>query len=132
MNLQKSVDSKGFRHIRRIAPRRRRITGALAAQIGDKAVDWTDRRNPADAQMVGNPDGKTVMMNFISQYSMAILMALLILIAATIVFGIVAMGSERFSPRFRNKLMRLRVALHGLVVLVLGLLMLSGIYGDGS
>jgi hypothetical protein len=116
MNLQKSVDSKGFRHIRRIAPRRRRITGALAAQIGDKAVDWTDRRNPADAQMVGNPDGKTAMMNFISQYSMAI----------------VAMGSERFSPRFRNKLMRLRVALHGLVVLVLGLLMLSGIYGDGS
>jgi len=59
-------------------------------------------------------------------------MTLLILIAATLVFGIVAMGSERISPGFRNKLMRLRVTLHGLVVLVLGLLMLSGIYGDGS
>ncbi len=132
MNFPKPLDSKGFRQIRRIAPRRRGFAGALAAQIGDKSVDWTDRRNPADAQMVGGPDRKTAIMNFISQYSTAILMTLLILIAATLVFGIVAMGSERISPGFRNKLMRLRVTLHGLVVLVLGLLMLSGIYGDGS
>ncbi|MBT4674135.1 MAG: ATP:cob(I)alamin adenosyltransferase, partial [Rhodospirillaceae bacterium] len=39
---------------------------------------------------------------------------------------VAAMGSQRFGPAFRNKVMRVRLALHGLVVLVLGLLILSG------
>jgi cob(I)alamin adenosyltransferase len=71
-------------------------------------------------------------MELLSRYSTSILIILMILLAVTLVFGVVAMGSQRFGPRFRNKLMRVRVALHGLVVLILALLILSGIYGKGS
>jgi hypothetical protein len=66
-------------------------------------------------------------MELIAQYSTAILITLMILLAVSLVIGIGAMGSQRFGPAFRNKVMRVRLALHGLVVLVLGLLILSGI-----
>ena len=52
-----------------------------------------------------------------------ILAVLLAAILGVLVFGVVAMGTNRFSPLFRNKLMRLRVALHVLAVIVLLALM---------
>ena len=66
-------------------------------------------------------------MELLAQYSAATLITLMILLAVTLVIGVAAMGSQRFGPAFRNKVMRVRLALHGLVVLVLGLLILSGI-----
>ena len=66
-------------------------------------------------------------MQLLSQNSTIILTILMILLAVTLVIGIAAMGSQRFGPAFRNKVMRMRLALHGLVVLVIGLLILSGI-----
>jgi|GEM_PF-1397912 hypothetical protein len=66
-------------------------------------------------------------MELLAQYSTAILITLMILLAVTLGIGVAAMGSQRFGPAFRNKVMRVRLALHGLVVLVLGLLILSGI-----
>ncbi len=65
-------------------------------------------------------------MEHLAQYPTEILITLMILLAVTLVIGIAAMGSQRFGPAFRNKVMRVRLALHGLVVLVLGLLILSG------
>ncbi len=65
-------------------------------------------------------------MELLAQYPTEILITLMILLAVTLVIGIAAMGSQRFGPAFRNKVMRVRLALHGLVVLVLGLLILSG------
>ena len=66
-------------------------------------------------------------MQLLSQYSTFILITLMILLGVTLVIGIAAMGSQRFGPAFRNKVMRVRLALDGLVVLVLGLWILSGI-----
>lgn len=66
-------------------------------------------------------------MELLAQYSTAILITLMILLGVTLVIGIAAMGSKRFGPAARNKVMRVRLVLHGLVVLVLGLLLLSGI-----
>ena len=66
-------------------------------------------------------------MELLAQYSTEILITLMILLTVTLVIGIAAMGNQRFGPAFRNKVMRVRLALHGLVVLVLGLLILSGI-----
>ena len=61
--------------------------------------------------------------------------ALGILLAATLgvlIFGVVAMGSKRFSPAFRNKLMRVRVGLHALAVLILLALMASTMWQPGN
>ena len=66
-------------------------------------------------------------MELLAQYSTAILITLMILLAVTLGIGVAAMGSQRFGLAFRNKVMRVRLALHGLVVLLLGLLILSGI-----
>lgn len=57
------------------------------------------------------------------------------LLAATLgvlIFGVVAMGSKRYSPAFRNKLMRVRVGLHALAVLVLLALMASTMWQSGN
>jgi hypothetical protein len=61
-----------------------------------------------------------------------VLVALLVAILGVLVFGVVAMGSKRFSPAFRNKLMRLRVALHALLVLILLALLASTAWSSGS
>lgn len=66
-------------------------------------------------------------MELLAQYSTAILITLMILLAVTLSVGVAAMGSKRFGPAFRNKVMRVRLVLHGLVVLVLGLLIVSGL-----
>jgi hypothetical protein len=58
-----------------------------------------------------------------------ILAALLVAIFGVLIFGVVAMGSKRFTPHFRNKLMRTRVALQALAVLVLMLLFASTLLG---
>lgn len=58
-----------------------------------------------------------------------------VLLAATLgvlVFGVVAMGSTRYTPAFRNKLMRVRVGLHALAVLVLLALMASTMWQSGK
>ena len=45
-------------------------------------------------------------MQLLSQNSTIILIILMILLAVTLVIGIAAMGSQRFGPAFRNKVMR--------------------------
>jgi hypothetical protein len=58
-------------------------------------------------------------------YLLAILM---IITFGVLIFGIVAMGSKRFPPAFRNKLMRVRVAVHAAAILVLLALMAANAY----
>ena len=52
-----------------------------------------------------------------------ILGVLLAAILITLVVGVVAMGSKNVSPLTRNKIMRVRVALHALAVFILLALM---------
>ena len=58
---------------------------------------------------------------------LVILITLMILLGVTLVIGVAAMGSKQFCPAFKIKVMRVRLALYGLAVPVLGLLILSGI-----
>jgi hypothetical protein len=60
-----------------------------------------------------------------------VLGVLLAAILGVLVFGVAAMGSKRISPLTRNKIMRLRVALHALAVLVLLALMASSMWHPG-
>jgi len=61
---------------------------------------------------------------------------LLILFMATtfgvLIFGVVAMGSSRVSPAFRNKLMRIRVGVHALAVILLLALMALSFWRPGG
>jgi len=59
---------------------------------------------------------------------------LVILMATTfgvLIFGVVAMGSPRLSPQFRNKLMRVRVGVHAAAVLLLLILMALSYWRPG-
>lgn len=51
-----------------------------------------------------------------SPYILGVLLAAILI---TLVTGVVAMGSNKVSPLTRNKIMRLRVALHALAIIVL-------------
>ena len=65
-------------------------------------------------------------MEFVSAAAPYVLGVLLAAILITLVVGVTAMGSNRISPMTRNKIMRVRVALHALAVLVLlGLMALT-------
>jgi len=60
---------------------------------------------------------------------------LVILMAVTfgvLIFGVVAMGSPRYSPQFRNKLMRVRVGVHAVAVLLLVALMALSFWQPGN
>jgi hypothetical protein len=60
---------------------------------------------------------------------------LIILMVATfgvLIVGVVAMGSPRVSPAFRNKLMRVRVGVHALAVILLLALMALSFYQPGQ
>jgi hypothetical protein len=58
-------------------------------------------------------------MDFVYAAAPYVLGILLAAILGVLVFGVVAMGSKSVAPQTRNKIMRLRVALHALAVLVL-------------
>jgi hypothetical protein len=65
-------------------------------------------------------------MDFVIAAAPYVLGLLLAAILITLVVGVVAMGSTKISPLTRNKIMRLRVALHALAVAVLfGLMALT-------
>ena len=70
-------------------------------------------------------------MDFVTAAAPYVLGFLLVAILGTLVFGVVAMGSKRVSPQARNKIMRVRVALHALAVLVLLGLMATTLWTPG-
>ena len=67
-------------------------------------------------------------LNFIPTMVMVLLVALAVVLG----FGVVTMGSDRFSPRFRNKLMQLRVAIQGLLILLFIILLASVTLGPSN
>jgi len=70
-------------------------------------------------------------MEFVTAAAPYVLAVLLAAILITLVVGVTAMGSNRISPMTRNKIMRLRVALHALAVLVLLALMALTMWQSG-
>ena len=71
-------------------------------------------------------------MNVVYAIAPYVLAVLLVAILGVLVFGVVAMGSNRFSPLFRNKLMRVRVALHIAAVIILLALMAATMWQPGG
>ena len=64
-------------------------------------------------------------MVFLSQYFTTILIVMLSLLVVNLKIGITSIGRKRFGPVFKNKVMRGRMNLQGLVVWVLALLILA-------
>lgn len=59
-------------------------------------------------------------------------LVILVALAAVLGFGLITMASDRFSPRFRNKVMQVRVALQGLLVVLFIILLVSVMLGRGG
>ena len=59
-------------------------------------------------------------------------MVLLVGTVGVLIVGVVAMGSPRVSPATRNKIMRLRVGIHGVAVLLMLLLLALSYWQPGT
>lgn len=61
-----------------------------------------------------------------------ILIALMAITFGVLVFGVIAMGSKKSTPAFRNKMMRVRVAVQALAIFILlGLMAVSYLQSGG-